>query len=1085
MELTRRTFLAGAGAAAAAGMAGSLSVADAAWADGKGDSSGEPEEELVWKPVVCEGCPGGCTVRLGLRDGAIAAVAGDPDCPLSGGKACLRAQGLAELQEVPGDTLGETVPNPRRLARPLVRRPGADSWEEIPWDTALAEIAEAVKRTRDETFVKKEGKVSVMRTEAIASFGGAHLPAEEQYLVAKALRGWGAVAIDSEIAFGRRAFTEGVAATCGIDVPDGSWANLACSDVVLTVGSDHAASQPLSAAWARRAQERGATWIVVDPLRTRTAEMADVHVPIRPGTDIAFFGGLVKYIMEQNRWQPEYVLNYTNASYLLNPAFSFDGGSGLFFGWNPVDGAYDRESWGYQIEGEDTWNMRYEGEFAWVRQKSVPVWAIPSVPKPRRNITLQDGACVWARMQQFYGRYDLDTVSALCGVDRSLLESVYDRFAATGTPEGAGAVLAGPGLVQHATGAQAARAVALVQLLLGNMGVAGGGVSYLGGGSGETAAALTGLDPTCFPGGLPWPTEQTRTLQKWLETHTEPAGSRAQNVRALVPALKEWWGEAATFENDYGFKWLPKRRETTDFPLVWDALAAGTVRGCFLWGADLLAAGAPGLSPASLSTLEWLVTCGPVPTETVAFWQHVEEGPASVATTVYQLPAAWGPEKDGIRVSGGRWMQYAPAAVAPFGESRPEGAVVDELWRRVRNLYDTKEDGVAPEPVLRMKWDYDRGDALDVAKVAWAFNGYAVEESDFSQNMVRLAEGPQNLKADGSVACAVASFAGCWNSGADEGDGTAQPVGRRDGADEGGLGLYAGWGFSWPGNCRVRGNRASANLAGQPWVAERTLVSWDGEGWVLADGADFAAQREGRWVEPDNQAFPGVWEQVGLLFSDRLADGPMPEHYEAMESPLNNRVNSALASPVALAAAGRVSAASAATSGDEVAAALAATGGGDYEGVLGVRSQYPIGAVVNGGACVAVASAVCERVDAFEPGFFVEVSERLGAIKGLCTGDRVRVFNDRGSVEAPVLVTARLAPFPGSEVEGHYVMLNGVAPQTHAEAEGDGAAQDGDSESAAAEALSRWAVLAPAVASPVGGAADGKGFLVDIEKVQG
>lgn len=254
---------------------------------------------------------------------------------------------------------------------------------------------------------------------------------------------------------------------------------------------------------------------------------------------------------------------------------------------------------------------------------------------------------------------------------------------------------------------------------------------------------------------------------------------------------------------------------------------------------------------------------------------------------------------------------------------------------------------------------------------------------------------------------------------------------------------------------------------------------------MLADGADFAAQREGRWVEPDNQAFPGVWEQVGLLFSDRLADGPMPEHYEAMESPLNNRVNSALASPVALAAAGRVSAASAATSGDEVAAALAATGGGDYEGVLGVRSQYPIGAVVNGGACVAVASAVCERVDAFEPGFFVEVSERLGAIKGLCTGDRVRVFNDRGSVEAPVLVTARLAPFPGSEVEGHYVMLNGVAPQTHAEAEGDGAAQDGDSESAAAEALSRWAVLAPAVASPVGGAVDGKGFLVDIEKVQG
>ncbi len=272
-----------------------------------------------------------------------------------------------------------------------------------------------MKQTRDETFVKKEGKVSVMRTEAIASFGGAHLPVEEQYLIAKALRGWGVVHLDSEIAFGRRVFTEGVRATCGIDVPDGSWAAIAQADVVLTVGSDHAASQPLSTRWARRAQERGATWIVVDPVRTRTAEMADIHLPLRPGTDTAFFGGLIRYIIEQNRWQPEYVLNFTNASYLLSPTFSYDGGSGLFFGWNPVDGAYDKEPWSYQIEGTDTWNMRYGGEFAWVRDENVPVWTLPSAPKPRRNITLQDGASVWVQVKQFYDRYDLDTVSALRG----------------------------------------------------------------------------------------------------------------------------------------------------------------------------------------------------------------------------------------------------------------------------------------------------------------------------------------------------------------------------------------------------------------------------------------------------------------------------------------------------------------------------------------------------------------------------------------------------------------------------------------------------------------------------------------------
>lgn len=1073
MELTRRSFLAAAGAAAAS--SAMLGGRGAAWAD---EDDAEALEELVWKTVICEGCPGGCSVRLGLRDGAIAVVEGDPEHPLSGGKACLRAQALTELQQVPGEMLGETMPNPRRLARPLVRRPGSDQWEEIPWDSALAEIAALVKQTRDETFVEKEGKRTVMRTEALASFGGAHLTAEEQYLVAKALRGWGTVHIDSEIAFGRRAFSEGVRATCGIDVPDGSWAAIAQADVVLTVGSDHGASQPLSAAWARRVQEAGGMWIVVDPVRTRTAEMADIHLPIRPGTDTAFFGGLIRYIVDQNHWQPEYVLNFTNASYLLGQTFSYDGGSGLFFGWNPVDGAYDKEPWAYQIEGTDTWNMRYEGEFSWVRDKNVPVWAIPSVPKPRRNITLQDNASVWVQMRQFYDRYDLDTVSTACGVARDELERVYEVFAATGTTEGAGKILAGPGLVQHATGAQAARSATMVQLLLGNMGVLGGGISYMGGGSGETTAQLAGLDPTCFPGALPWPTEETRTLQAWLETYTEPRGSRAQMAKALVPALKEWWGEAATFENDYGFGWLPKRREDADFPLVWNALAARTVRGCFLWDADLLVDGSAEVAPAALGALDWLVVCAATPTETASFWRHAEEGPESVGTTVFQLPAAVGPEKAGIRVNGGRWMQYAPAAVEPLDDARCTGEVVDELWRRVRNLYDTKQDGVAAEPVLNLKWDYTSGDKLDLAKVAWAFNGYAPAESDFSQNMVRLAEGPQNLKADGSLACAVASFAGCWNSGGDAKDGTTQPVGRRDNGDESGFGLHGQWGFSWPGNCRVRGNRASANLGGQPWDAERSLVQWDGESWILTDGADFTAQRDGRWIEPDNQAFPGIWEEVGLLFSDRLADGPLPEYYEAMESPLNNVVNSALASPVALAAAGRAVSAAAAAAGDEAAAALAAVGAQDYDGVLGLRTDYPIAAVINGGIATDGVRASCARAEAFEPGFFIEVSERLASIKGLATGDRARVFNGRGSVEAPVLVTGRIAPFQGRDGEGHYVYLNGAAPRGGALSEVDETAGDGE-----AAALSRWAMLAPAVVSPVGGAGDSKGFLVDIEKI--
>ena len=296
----------------------------------------------------------------------------------------------------------------------------------------------------------------------------------------------------------------------------------------------------------------------MDPLRSASAEMADIHVPIRPGTDIAFLGGLAKYAMDNSLWQPEYVLNFTNASYLMDPAFSFDASSGAFFGWDPMTGTYDKTSWGYQTDGFDTWNMRFDGEFSWVRGEGVPAWAVPSQPRCERNITLQDPACAWVRLQEFLARYDLDTVATVCGVERSLLERAYGAFAATGAVEGAGKVLAGPGLVQHGTGAQAARAAAVVQLLLGNIGVPGGGISYLGGAANEGLADAMGLSPDMFCVDLPWPTEGETTLQAWLEAHTEPAGAGSLRPRALVSALREWWGEEAAFDNDYGYDWLPK-----------------------------------------------------------------------------------------------------------------------------------------------------------------------------------------------------------------------------------------------------------------------------------------------------------------------------------------------------------------------------------------------------------------------------------------------------------------------------------------------------------------------------------------------
>lgn len=1133
MKLTRRGFLAGAGAVAA-GSAAWGAAPSLAWADEEAsDATAGTDEAPVEEPAapagpvaVCEECPGACTLVLDVEDGHVRAVSGDASNPFSEGRLCLRAQVLPELRERVDGQTGQHVPNPARLLSPRVRRAGSDAWEDISWDRALDEIADLVKDTRDATFEERmkplpsasvpsdpnfgraagnasdsdtqgsygyddggygyesgtdygaqgdgagadDGKVPVMRTRAIGSFGGARLLAEEQYLLMKALRSWGIVHLDSEAALGRRAFAAGVQATLGFAEPDGSWTDAANAGAILTLGADIAASEPVALPWVERARDHGAVWIVVDPLRTLTAEMADIHVPIRPGTDIAFLGGLAKYIMDNALWQPEYVLNFTNASYLMDPSFMFDDSVGAFSGWDPVVGGYDKASWAYQSDGFNTWNMRYDGEYAWVRGEGVPVWSIPSQPRCERNITLQDPACAWVRLQDFLGRYDLEAVATVCGVDAALLERAYKAFAATGVPEGAGKVIAGPGLVQHGTGAQAARAVAMVQLLLGNIGVPGGGVSYRGGVANEIMADAVGLSPDSFCGGLPWPTEAQPTLQAWLEAATEPAGAGALRPRAMVSALREWWGEEALFDNDYGYDWLPKAPDQG--ASLTRALRDGALQGCFLWGADLAGAGLPGASEEDLGRLSWLVVADGAPNLSASFWERTED-PSAQQTTVFQLPCALSFEKTGIRSSDGRILQYASAAVPPLEETRTEGELVAELWRRVFNLYDTK-GGVAVEPILKAKWDYTTSDALDLAKVAWALNGYSVAESEEAEEegsgfermrdgKPKLLKSVDGLRADGTTACAVAPFAGLWSNRKKPASAVDQPVGRREGSEEGDLGLCRGWGFAWPGDVRVRGNRASANLAGQPWARERNLLTWEGERWECVDAPDFPTQRDGRWLEPDNLAFPSCWEQVGLLVSCCLDDGPIPEHYEGLESPLNNRLNGSYASPVLLAAAARERRE---TTGDDASDnELSDVLAPDYSALQADRATYPIGAVVNSAGAQAAAqrSSSATRA-ALEPGCFIEVSKELARIRGLSTGDRARVLNERGSVEAPVLVTDRIRPFQCEDNEGHYVCLNGMAL--------------GDEDAAAAV----WGVLAPAAESPVGAARDIKGFLVDIEK---
>ena len=326
------------------------------------------------------------------------------------------------------------------------------------------------------------------------------------------------------------------------------------ADVILTIGSNNVENHPVSSKWVQRALDNGATWIVVDPRYTRSAEMADIYCPIRSGTDIAFYGGLFNYILEHDLWQHEYVLNYTNASYLLDEEYSFDVETGIFSGFDKDSATYDAKTWHYQVESTKEWDTSEGGAYAWAKAEGVPEFTPPTVEVPKRDMTLQDPMCVFQQMKKHYSRYDLDTVSATCGMDKELLEKVYATYAATGAPDKSGTILYALGQTQHTYGAQNCRSMGILQLLLGNVGVAGGGVNALRGEPNVQGATDMGMLVANQPGYLNWPTEYgTPSLRKWCEKETYADGYYTNKPKFIVSALKEWFGDAATVENDYGY----------------------------------------------------------------------------------------------------------------------------------------------------------------------------------------------------------------------------------------------------------------------------------------------------------------------------------------------------------------------------------------------------------------------------------------------------------------------------------------------------------------------------------------------------
>ncbi len=765
----------------------------------------------------------------------------------------------------------------------------------------------------------------------------------------------------------------------------------------MNIGSNSAENHPVSSRWIHKAHDNGAKWIVVDPRYTRTAEQADIYCPIRSGTDIAFFGGLYNYIIENDLWQHDYVLNYTNASYLLDPDYEFDPETGFFSGWDEEAGKYSNATWHYQVESESTWDTSANGDYAWAIAPGVPEFTPPVVEHPKKDMTLQDPMCVFQQFKKHYSRYDMDTVCSICGMDKETLELVYSTYASTGQPGKAGSILYALGQTQHTYGAQNTRAMSVLQLLLGNIGIPGGGVNALRGEPNVQGATDMGMLVNEHPAYLKWPNDTARaSLRKWLEGETYSDGYYTNKPKFLISSLKEWFGDAATVDNDYGYDWWPKVPSSPDFTIMstFELMDQEIIKGYFNWGMNPChSAPNAGFVRRSMAKLDWLVVADQVITESASFWKAPDMNPADINTSVYFLPCALIYEKPGTIANSGRWLQWRYQAVEPWEDSKPDYEMVDLLWQEICRLY-REEGGANPDPILNTKWDYYVDGKIDPRPVAWALNGYTIEGTNCNTTSdnpeTALIAGYADLKADGTTACAMWIYGGFYNNNDAPLDPAQQPIGQRDNSDKTGLGLNTTWAYAWPNNRRILYNRASADINGKPWNPDKVLCEWTGDSWILNDAADFVAKKGDDPVPPNNKAFFMLWEQNGRLESYGMEDGPLPEHFEPFETPVEtNLLNGSLNSPCMKFA-------------------------NNESTKHGSASDYPIVATTysvtehwqTGGqsrACPALVEAM--------PSQFIEISEELASEKGIASGDMVRVWNNRGSVEVNAVVTKRIKPF--------------------------------------------------------------------------
>src|SRR6266436_1716873 len=635
------------------------------------------------------------------------------------------------------------------------------------------------------------------------------------------------------------------------------WRDIKNADLILINGANPAEAHPVGFQWFMRAKlDRGAKIIHADPRFTRTSAVADMYLRIRTGTDVAYFGGLINHLLQNNLYQADYVRNYTNASFIVKDGYGFT--EGLFSGYSAPKRTYDISSWSYEIGASGFAN---------------------------RDMTLQHERSVFQLMKAHYSRYTPDVVSSITGIPVDEFNKVADLVGQMGKPDKVMSIVYAVGLTHHTTGGQLIRSGAALQLLLGNIGMPGGGMNAERGHANIQGNTDHAISWEILPGYLRIPAPGQTTIDDYVaqsaakKTHPNSWNFLGVSYRKfMVSLLKAWYRGVATKDNEFAFNFLPKPGTNSSWMSIYDQALKGKMEGVILSGMTATSIG-PDVTQVlqALSNLKWLVVMDPLPTTSSEFWRAPGMDPAKIQTEVFMLPTTHWIEKDGSFTNSGRWAQWKEQVIPPEGEARHDHWILADLFDRVKTMY-RQQGGKFPDPLLAMTLAYNDPKKPELTEIAREING---KDLLTGLQMTSFA----NLKADGTTTSGDWIYVGSFT---DAGNLMARRNGVQDPAknDPTGMGFYPTWAWSWPANRRVLYNRASADLVGKPWDPKRPGIQWNGTAWT-GDVPDYPAN-----MNPND---PASWnpfimngEGVGRLFSSSMLDGPIPEHYEPIEAPIPN-----------------------------------------------------------------------------------------------------------------------------------------------------------------------------------------------------